>query len=212
MSGQAFGKVSGTIRSQNGMRSQRQGGSLIDFIRLGNSIHYGFTIVVMALAMVAIDYRSTAAEVEYILENYNYLLTYQDCGFNQFGGNTGGLNSDNLSDFAICDRQTQTHRFVSDSADGEGRSLRLALDFPDSGGFFGIFHSLAGLTDTLVTFDGTTVISLSFPDFTLDLDHFFGSHAGEPVVSLDVLQFRTQHNSPADGRYRIKVILKDSLN
>jgi hypothetical protein len=31
-------------------------------------------------------------------------------------------------------------------------------------------------------------------------------------VSLDVLRFRTQDNSPADGSYRIKTMLKDSLN
>ena len=128
-----------TIRLERGLRSQGPGGVLMARRRFGNRLHDCFTIVLFALGVVAMGSRSAAAEVEYVLENYNYLLTYQDCGFNQFGGNTGGFNSDNLPEFAVCDKGVGTHRFVEDSADGPGRALRLAFDFPPEAAFLASF-------------------------------------------------------------------------
>lgn len=179
---------------------------------LGVGVRRRVAVFLGALIVIMTQPFSALAEVEYILENYNHLLTYQDCGFNQFSGNTGGINSDTLLPFAICDRQARSHRFVNDSADGPGRSLRLSVSFPSTGGFFGVFHSLAGLTDTLVTFDGEHPVRVFFPAFTINLDDFFGRHSGEPTVTLDALRFRTKHQRPGSGRYRVKVILKDSQN
>lgn len=179
---------------------------------LRNSLLWLPLLFSTSIISIVIGYTFALAEVEYIPENYNHPLTYQDCGFNQFGGNTGGINSNSLPPFAVCgDKGTKTHRFVKDSADGPGRSLRLKADFPPppNGGYFGIFHSLAGLTDTDVTFDGVNRVKAFFPNFTINLDDFFGRHSGEPVVTLDALRFRTKHNSPSNGRYRVKIELID---
>lgn len=101
-------------------------------------------------------------------------VTPLDLGFNQFGGNQGALNKDGRP-YGALDLYAPA---------GSRPALRFAWSFGDGDleAFTGLYLSLFGLTETRTTFDGRNVVSLGFPEHSLDLDRIDGilSEPGGP--------------------------------
>ncbi|MCA9963484.1 MAG: VCBS repeat-containing protein [Anaerolineales bacterium] len=97
------------------------------------------------------------------LEDYSDIITPLDLGFNDFGGNSGFLEEQFIHKEVRClDITTSCY-------------LHLAWDFgANNTAFTGIFHSLSGLTDNQVTFDGGPPINAKYPEHFLNLDDVDG--------------------------------------
>jgi hypothetical protein len=94
------------------------------------------------------------------LEDFSDILTSMDLGFNDFSGNMGAING-----------QFVTAMDLTCPSEEESCYLRFAWDFASQREVFtGLFFSLFGLTDTQATFDGETVVSIPFPEHSLNLE------------------------------------------
>jgi hypothetical protein len=136
-----------------------------------------------------------------VLEDFTDIVTAADFGFNDLSGNTGSLNKDDRPYGRAVLRVSQTGPPV----------LRFEWDFgidTDRTAFTGLFHSLFGLTDTRVTFDGTNVVPISFPEHSLDLDRIDGilAEPGGPR-SLRNLHIALTYTGPEPLTLRLE--LKD---
>jgi hypothetical protein len=106
----------------------------------------------------------------YVLEDFSDIVTVNDLGLDDFSGNMGAINS-NSGNFGTTALAT---------SDGHPR-LQFVWDFASgsSESFTGMFFSLFGLTDTLVTFDGSKVETVRFPEHTLNLNQIDGDMSDE---------------------------------
>ena len=121
------------------------------------------TFLLVLLGMAPVSARQFNGLSIATLEDFDDILTQQDLGFNDFSGNMGFLNELYIvNDELICD--------------GGECQFHIGWDFGlDTEVFTGYFMSLFGLTDTMATFDGTTVVNLPFPEHFINLDQIDGS-------------------------------------
>ncbi len=128
------------------------------------------------------------------------IVTSSDSGLNDFSGNMGIINKDEIPYGAgklIC-------------VSGNNCSQQLTWDFGSAtDSYTGIFFSLFGLSDTRVTFDGSTVETLLFTEHVLDLDKVDGE-LQEPggARSFNNLAILLKNGSPETVTVRVE--LKDS--
>ncbi|MDQ4069170.1 MAG: twin-arginine translocation signal domain-containing protein, partial [Actinomycetota bacterium] len=129
------------------------------------------------------------------------LVTSVDLGFNEFGGNQGGLNKDGRP-YGTLDL------FAPPS---EKAALRFAWSFNDGDleAFTGMFFSLFGLTDAMTTLDGQDVFRVEFPEHSLDLDRIDGILA-EPGGPRAVRAVRTTVTYIGAGPLALRFELKDA--
>jgi len=171
-------------------------------------------LVLMAgLPATAVDRRSHTPAVppaiagspaEVVLEDFTDMVTSADLGANDFAGNMGTLNKEN---------QPYGHTDLV-CPDSSSCALRFAWDFgisTDPEAFTGIFAALFGLTDTIVSFDGTLTQTLAFPEHTLDLDQIDGAlnEPGGPR-SVQTMCADLTYQSSVSGPVQVRVELKDT--
>jgi hypothetical protein len=141
---------------------------------------------------------------EFVVEDWNGKVTRNDLGFNHFGGNQGTVD--------VPVAGITTLALAADRvADAKGRALRLAVNFEGVGdnGLGGIFVSLNGLTDTLVSLDGTTpATTTKFPGYFADFDDFFRGFQPWAGRSIEKLRFNARL-APGSPPLAVKVELKD---
>lgn len=120
-----------------------------------------------------------------VVDDWDYEITRNDLGFNYFSGNTGAIESQ---------PGIATQSASSESSTGTGGSLALTVDFQGAANeaFAGYFASLFGLTDTLISLDGsglepngTTALPGYFLDFA-DLYRGFAPLAGRSAELLEL--------------------------
>ena len=122
------------------------------------------------LAGLDISPLPTTIGQSFIVDDWDYVVTENDLGFNYFSGNTGATESvEGTTELSLS----------SESQGSEGGSLRLAFDFTgqDAEVFSGYFASLFGLTDTLVSLDGSGVQpseTTPFSGYFLDTQNIYG--------------------------------------
>jgi plastocyanin len=131
-----------------------------------------------------------------ILEDFSDIVTLQDMGFNDFAGNMGAINEHYVQENALhC-------------VDGAACRLRFAWDFDGSAeGFTGLFFSLFGLSDTLVTENGVTTTTVTFPEHFLDLDKIDGELQATVPRRFDAVCARLEYAGAAPLVLRVE--LKD---
>ncbi|OPY89751.1 MAG: hypothetical protein A4E72_01000 [Syntrophus sp. PtaU1.Bin208] len=130
------------------------------------------------------------------------IVTKADSGINDFSGNMGALNKNGLS--------YGSSRLVCSK--GNSCAQQFKWDFTidsDREAYTGIFHSLFGLTDTLTTFDGTTVGTTSFPEHSLDLDRIDGPLI-EPDGPRKFKTLRIELTNQGTAAVMLRVELKDT--
>lgn len=136
------------------------------------------------------------------LEDFSDLVTSIDRGLNDFSGNTGDLNKDDRpygqSALACAENGVCTVRFAWDFGVSE-----------DQEAFTGLFMSLFGLTETLATFDGRTVETVSFPEHSLDLDRIDGA-LNEPGGPRRFLQVCVELSYQGTEELMLRMELKDT--
>ena len=107
-----------------------------------------------------------------VLEDFRDVITTNDFGFDDFGGNSGEINKAGIS-YGV--------RTLLKTEGGSAKALRFDWNFEvpgkpsDSEAFTGLFFSVFGLTDTRATFDGQTMQTISFPEHNLDFNRLDGA-------------------------------------
>ncbi len=135
------------------------------------------------------------------LEDYSDVVTYPDCGFNDFSGNCGAINK----------WEDPYGRSEIEFTDGRG-ALKLIWDFTitkDEGAFCGYFWSLFGQTDTQVSFDGLKVERVMFPEFSIDFDHI-DNGVNEPSGPRSVQAIGIEITYSGQQKLNLKFELKDT--
>lgn len=137
-----------------------------------------------------------------VLEDFTDIVTPVDLGFNDFSGSTGLLNKDGRPY-----GQTTLNCPVVPTC-----TLQLTWDFSifgDLEAFTGAYHSLFGLTSVSTTLDGTTVVTTTFPEHTLDLNRIDGvlNEPGGPR-SIQSICFELSYQGAATLKLRTE--LKDA--
>jgi hypothetical protein len=99
------------------------------------------------------------------IEDFSDIVTPLDGGFNDFSGNMGAINAEYLAQMApVCE------------ANGTDCRLRFGWNFwAANEAFTGLFLSVFGLSDAVVTFDGVLTQTVAFPEHALDLDNVDGA-------------------------------------
>jgi hypothetical protein len=139
-----------------------------------------------------------AAPGSVTLEDFSDMVTTRDGGVNDFSGNMGIVNANYASSTLVCSQASSC-------------GLRFDWDFgQDTQGFTGIFASLFGLSETMVTFDGTSTQTLAFPEHTLDLDRVDGTLA-EPGGARRFLELCTRLVYTQAQELSLRLELKDPL-
>ena len=139
---------------------------------------------------------STAGPI--IIEDYSDIVTPADLGQNDFSGNSGVINDLYGHASLYC-------------ADPQTCALRFAWDFgSELETFTGLFHSLFGLTESWVTFDGETTQLISFPEHSLNVDQIDGLLA-EPGGARSVQQMCLQVSYQGTQALVLRLELKDVL-
>jgi len=135
--------------------------------------------------VVQLPLPETTGEV-FVVDDWNNDVTLNDIGFNSHAGNTGATESlEGLTTIAV----------TSETPDSQGGSLEFSFDFSSQPGqelFAGYFASLWGLTDTLVSLDGSGTQPLSttqFPGYFLDTQDIFRDSLILGDRSVEALQF-----------------------
>lgn len=159
-------------------------------------------LVILALSFACLPgFVRTRAQSsqDIILEDFSDIVTRTDMGLNDFSGNMGVLNDRYIQEFALrC-------------ADGAPPcALQLTWNFGSATeDYTGLFFSLFGLTDTVVSLDRTTTVRVSFPEHSLDLDRIDGVvNAHLPGRSIESICFAATF--AGNGALRLKAELKDS--
>ncbi len=145
----------------------------------------------------------------YMVEDWNNKVTRTDLGFNYFGGNMGEINNPPANTAA----NHITHTSLSpDVPDNKGQSLEVEIDFtraPNPPGHFGgLFMSLFGLTDTLVSFDRSPGKRTFFPGYFLNFDDLFRGFGSVSASSVDEIRFEVKL-APGSPPFTLKVELKE---
>src|SRR4051794_24061061 len=81
--------------------------------------------------------------------------------------------------------------------------------FDDPDASTGLFHSLFGLTDTQATFDGQMITTVSFPEYSLDLDRIDGT-LNEPGGSRRFLKVCVELVYQGTEDLTLRMELKDT--
>jgi hypothetical protein len=127
----------------------------------------------------------------FVVEDWNYKVTKTDRGFNYLGGNAGELNEPGPT--SPTDEATKITQvsMSQDIPDATGESFNIDINFNrapgGAGEFGGAFMSLFGLTDTLVSLDGSLGTKQNFPGYFLNFDDVFagfGSFAGRSIEEI----------------------------
>lgn len=150
----------------------------------------------------------------FMVDDFDNKVTQTDMGFNYFAGNSGAINQ---SKPPTPPKVITALELSRDSSGTIGGSLKVGFDFSGQekeGPFGGYFTSLLGLTDTLVSLDGSgqePPHSTPFPGYFLDFNNFYGDFApmANRTIELVALDLRLDRGSPA---VVIKVELKDENN
>lgn len=142
----------------------------------------------------------------FMIDDFDSKVTENDLGFNFTGGNAGELNIPGGTNFL-------TLALPADADGGNGASLEVGFDF--SGGpaeaAAGFFTILGGLSDTLVSLDGSGVepaASTMFPGYFLNFNDIYGDSLAFPDHSVEQLSFEGRLKT-GSGNVNVKVELKD---
>jgi hypothetical protein len=161
-----------------------------------------FLVLIVALSVLSVPGagRITAQNSrEITLEDFSDVVTRTDRGLNDFSGNMGVLNDRYITDFSLqCPSGTPPC------------ALQLSWDFATAiEDYTGLFFSLFGLTDTVVSFDRTTTVPLSFPEHSLDLDRIDGVvNAHLPGRAVEHVCFAATYTG--GGALQLKAEIKDA--
>jgi hypothetical protein len=133
----------------------------------------GFAMLLCSASCALASSSTPPTSATVTLEDFSDIVTRLDGGFDDFSGNMGAINGEYVAEMApVCE------------ANGTGCRLRFGWNFgPANEAFTGLFLSVFGLSDTLVTFDGVITQTVAFPEHALDLDDIdgaFRSPAGVP--------------------------------
>lgn len=139
----------------------------------------------------------------FVVDDFNTKVTKTDLGFNYFAGNTGATESS---------EEIVTLGLSSESHGEPGGSLQISFDFDShpQESFAGYFASVLGLTDTLVSLDGSgeePPASTPFPDYFLNIHDLFRTSTAFPDLSIEQLQFQVRLESSEP--ITLKLELKD---
>lgn len=134
------------------------------------------------------------------LEDFKDILTKLDLGFDDFGGNMGAINNQYLPQSTLF------------CASPQACALRLDWNFGSGGEIYtGYFFSLSGLTNTRMTFDGTNIETLDFPEHVLDLDDIDGTLI-DPAGTRQFTNICFELTYGAAENVQLKLELKDTTN
>lgn len=138
-----------------------------------------------------------------VVDDFDTKVTQTDLGFNHLAGNVGATETvSGILDISLS----------GDSHGNAGGSLDLAFDFtghPEEA-FAGIFLSLFGLTDTLVSLDGSGVQPATptpFPGYFLNFNDLYGDVLSFADQDIESLRFDVRLESLED--VVLKIELKD---
>lgn len=137
----------------------------------------------------------------FVVDDFDHKVTAADVGFNAFSGNVGATE-------AATGIVTLAHSALSSGR--EGGSLEIAFDFTgqEPEAFAGLFMSLFGLTDTLVSFDGQEPSEPTpFPGYFLDTRDLFRDSLAFPDSSVEDLRLDLRLESATN--VVLKIELKD---
>ncbi len=126
-----------------------------------------------------------------ILEDWTDIVTANDLGFSDFAGNSGLLE-----------------RYGTNTV--EGTDLKFNWNFnTEFEAYTGRFFSLFGLTENLVTFDGTDIDTIVWNDYYLNLDNIEGDHIISPYGSKQVESIWMTLDNVLAESVKIKLELSD---
>jgi hypothetical protein len=134
-----------------------------------------------------------------VIEDFSNILTVTDSGFDQFSGNMGAINKNSLPYGAILIGRTSGRPAMTFRWSFSGQ--------PDLEAYSGVFFSLFGLTDTMVSYDLKTVADVAFPEHSLNLNRVDGALAepGGPRSYLTAgVSLIYQGTAPLDLRLELK--------
>lgn len=135
----------------------------------------------------------------FVVEDYSSIVTSQDLGVNQWAGNAGVVNPSGSANASAAVTNLTTVP-----------SLRFHWDFssdPDPLSFCGYFWSLMGLTDTKSSFDGTTITTNFFNEYTLNLDDSDGDFlepGGGRRIQAAAIELTYEGPSTVDVMFELK--------
>ncbi len=149
----------------------------------------------------------------FVVENYDFKVTKQDLGCNFFCGNTGELN---IPDAGAGQDPITSVSISTNSFNSDGGSLKISFDFNSYGldSVGGLFMSLFGLTDTLVSTNGSGIEptnTTKFADYYLDFNNVYGDFLLWQDRSIDQLAFDIQLQ-PGSLPVKLKIELRDENN
>ena len=141
----------------------------------------------------------------FVIDDFDNKVTQNDMGFNYFAGNMGA---------AETIEETTSLTLTNEPEGCEGGSLCISYDFTgqDSDVFAGFFASLFGLTDTLVSLDGSgqePIQSTWFPGYYLDTQDLFRDSNSFMDMTIEQLCFDCRNESAE--AITLKVELKDEM-
>lgn len=154
----------------------------------------------------AIRFEGTIIGSEYIVEDFNDMVTTADKGFNDFSGNMGLLNKDDIEYITDFEINTTSHN----EQDG---CLQLDYDFTigaDPEAFTGIFMSLFGLSELTTTFDGKTNETLEFSNYAIDFTNIFGALQQSSPKDFDALKIEVKGSPKNEKEIILRIELKDN--
>ncbi|MCY2990968.1 MAG: hypothetical protein NTY19_24295 [Planctomycetota bacterium] len=137
----------------------------------------------------------------FVVDDWNNKVTESDLGSNYFAGNSGAVEST---------AGTMQTGLSSESNGTAGGSLDLNFDFTGAPAesFAGVFTSLFGLTDTLVSLDGSGVQPASttaFPNYYLDMTDIYRGFGTMSGRSIERMQFDVKLASSAPVTLKIQL-------
>ena len=156
-----------------------------------------------ALPSVDVSPLPTKIGQAFSVDDWDYVVTENDLGFNYFSGNTGATESvEGTTELSLS----------AESNVSLGGSLRLAFEFSgqDPEVFAGYFASLFGLTDTLVSLDGSGVEpteTTPFPGYFLDMQNIYGDF--QPLAGRDVENIAFDVRLLSGENITLKIELRD---
>ena len=143
----------------------------------------------------------TTAGQEFVVDDWDNKITQNDLGFNYFAGNTGATETV---------EGTTTIGVSGESNGSTGGSLDLSFDFTGQNPevFAGYFASLFGLTDTLISLDGSGVqpaAPTALPGYYVDTLNLFDDFVPLVFRSVEVLQLDLRMESAQDLVLKIEL-------
>ena len=126
--------------------------------------------------------------MSFVVDDWNNKVTETDLGHNYFAGNSGAVEST---------AGTMDVGLSPESSGLPGGSLDLSFDFTGkpAESFAGVFTSLFGLTDTLVSLDGSGIqppATTQFPGYYLDMTDIYRGFGDLDGRSIDRVQLNAK--------------------